>query len=519
MKNQSEQPIASSTAAPDEVTALREENAALKHRVAWFERQLFGQKSEKRPVENPLQASLLGEPAPVTEPEGETVTVSYSRRKKRPDDCVNDSGLRFSDKVPVQIIEQSVPELTGPDADQYETIATRSTFRLAQRPASYVVLRYNRPVVRHRDSEQPCPCPAPANVLEYSIADVSLLVGLLIDKFLYHLPLYRQHQRLEQAGITLSRSTLTNLSKRAIELLRPIVEAQLQHVLKSKVLAMDETPIKAGKAGKGKLKQSWFWPLYGDQDEVVFTFSSSRGRKHIEAVLQMQFKGTLLSDGYSAYASYAEKNADVTHAQCWVHSRRTFIAAEAQEPVAAGTALDTIARLYQVEKEIRDKQLSGEKKRQYRLTHSKPVVDGFFEWCDQQLRRGDLTPSNPLHKALGYVTKRAASLRVFLEDPDVAPDTNHLERGLRPIPMGRKAWLFCWTELGAEHVGLIQSLISTCKLHDIDPYVYLTDVLLRVSEHPASRVEELTPRLWKTLFADNPLRSDLDNPAVNNAVE
>lgn len=107
MKNQSEQPIASSTATPDEVTALREENAALKHRVAWFERQLFGQKSEKRPAENPLQASLLGETALVTEPEGETVTVSYSRRKKRPDDCINDSGLRFNDKVPVQVIEQS----------------------------------------------------------------------------------------------------------------------------------------------------------------------------------------------------------------------------------------------------------------------------------------------------------------------------------------------------------------------------------------------------------------------------
>ena len=370
----------SATSSLDEVVALREENTALKHRLAWFERQLFGQKSEKRPVDNPQQASLLGEPAPTPEPEGETVTVSYSRRKKRPDDCVNDSGLRFSDKVPVQIIEQAAPELTGPDADQYETIATRSTFRLAQRPASYVVLRYDRPVVRHRDSEKPCPCPAPDNVLERSIADVSLLVGLLIDKFLYHLPLYRQHQRLEQAGIALSRSTLMNQSKRAIELLRPIVEAQLQHVLQSKVLAMDETPIKAGKASKGKLKKGWFWPLYGDKDEVVFTFSSSRARTHIEAVLQKQFRGTLLSDGYSAYASYAEKNANVTHAQCWVHSRRTFIEAEAQEPAATGTALDSIASLYRVEKEIREAQLSGEKKRQYRLAHSKPIVDGFFEW-------------------------------------------------------------------------------------------------------------------------------------------
>ena len=106
--------------------------------------------------------------------------------------------------------------------------------------------------------------------------------------------------------------------------------------------------------------------------------------------------------------------------------------------------------------------------------------------------------------------RREASLTVFLEDPDVQPDTNHLERALRPIPMGRKNWLFCWTELGAEHVGIIQSLITTCKLHDINPYTYLVDVLQRISQHPASKVADLTPRLWKTRFSDNPLRSLID---------
>ena len=98
---------------------------------------------------------------------------------------------------------------------------------------------------------------------------------------------------------------------------------------------------------------------------------------------------------------------------------------------------------------------------------------------------------------------------VFLENPDVAMDTNHLEREIRPIPMGKKNWLFCWSELGAEHVGIIQSLISTCKLHDVDPSVYLTDVLQRVSRHPAKNAIDLTPRVWKEKFASNPLRSPL----------
>lgn len=511
------------TSINDEVNYLRTENEALKqrvsslaHRNAWFEKQIFGSKSEKRIIENPMQMSfdaLLGEAVEAPASSESKQTITYQRgtaKKQRPEDCVSDSGLRFSDKVPVQVIEVTPPELSGPEADQYEVIDTRITYRLAQRPASYVVLQYERPVVKRKGASAPLTTPAPANVLDNSLADVSLLVGLLVDKFQYHLPLYRQHQRIEQAGITLSRATLTNLVKRAIDLLRPVVSAQLEHVLRSGVLAMDETPIKAGRQGKGKLKQAYFWPLMGEADEIVFTYSASRGRQHIENTLKTHFSGTLLSDGYAAYARFAQANEEITHAQCWVHSRRQFVEAEAGEPDAVAEALERIGLLYRIEDRIREAQLTDEKKRQYRLEHAKPVVDGLFEWCERQLRRPGLTPRDPFARALHYVLKRRTELSVFLENPDLPLDTNHLERALRPIPMGRKAWLFCWTELGAEHVGIIQSLIVTCRLQGVDPYVYLTDVLLRVGVHPAAQVAELTPRLWKEKFASNPLRSDLD---------
>ena len=111
--------------------------------------------------------------------------------------------------------------------------------------------------------------------------------------------------------------------------------------------------------------------------------------------------------------------------------------------------------------------------------------------------------------ALNYSRERRWGLEVYLTDPDVPIDNNHLERALRVIPMGRKSWMFCWTELGAKHVGIMQSLIVTCRLHDIDPYDYLVDVLQRVGQHPANRVHELTPRLWKQNFAANPPRSAL----------
>jgi hypothetical protein len=142
--------------------------------------------------------------------------------------------------------------------------------------------------------------------------------------------------------------------------------------------------------------------------------------------------------------------------------------------------------------------------------NSEAAMRAFWAWCYDQRQRVDLVPSNPLAKALGYVWARREALEVYLSDPDVPIDTNHLERALRPIPMGRKAWLFCWTELGAKHVGVIQSLLVTCRLQGVSPYDYLVDVLQRVSQHPANRVEELTPRRWKELFAASPLRSDLE---------
>ena len=114
-----------------------------------------------------------------------------------------------------------------------------------------------------------------------------------------------------------------------------------------------------------------------------------------------------------------------------------------------------------------------------------------------------------MSKALAYARERRTELKVFLSDPEVPIDTNHLERALRAIPMGKKNWLFCWTELGAKHVGIIQSLIVTCRLHGIDVYTYLVDVLQRVSIHPAKDVIELTPRVWKTKFAHAPMKSDL----------
>ena len=122
-------------------------------------------------------------------------------------------------------------------------------------------------------------------------------------------------------------------------------------------------------------------------------------------------------------------------------------------------------------------------------------------------------PSVPPESSASWSTccalSREAGLRVFLANPQLPLDTNHLEREIRPIALGRKNWLFCWTEVGARHVGVVQSLLATCRLQGVDPYTYLVDVLQRIQTHPAREVRELTPRRWKNRFADQPLRSDV----------
>ena len=141
------------------------------------------------------------------------------------------------------------------------------------------------------------------------------------------------------------------------------------------------------------------------------------------------------------------------------------------------TALDIIGRIYHVEAGIREKELIDEQKRLCRQEHSALLVEEFFTWCREERQRMDLVASNPLSKALGYARNHEEQMQVFLNNPDVPIDTNHLERSLRCIPMGRENYMFCWTEVGAEHVGIIQSLLVSARLHAVDPYKYLVDVL------------------------------------------
>jgi transposase len=358
----------------------------LRRQVAWFQRQIFGQKSERRlPEQESIQGTLgeLFEIVPDDGPPAKKSRIAAHEREhknKHQIDKGDESALFFDDaKVPVEVIAVPNPDVAGVDPADYEVIGEKVSHRLAQRPGSYVILKYVRPVIKLRATQAlSCP-PAPVGVIEGCRADVSFIAGMIIDKFAYHQPLYRQHVKLQDAGINVSRAWVTKLMPASVSLIEPIYDAQVDSVRLSRVVVMDETPIKAGRAGPGKMKAAYFWPVIGEQDEICFLYYPSRVAKHIEDALGLtRPNGAVLqSDGYSAYAHYAKKTG-ITHAQCWAHSRRKIYDARDIEPAHADQALDAIAALYKVEQQIRNDGLTGQAKRECRQEQSKPVLDDFF---------------------------------------------------------------------------------------------------------------------------------------------
>ena len=500
------------------LASAREEIADLRRQLAWFQRNLFGRKSERRVTDVPQPreslfdaAGVKVDPEPAWEdpPEPEEPPRRRRRGRKRRDNAVSEAGLRFDASVPVEtVVLPGRPAGDFPESE-LELVDEHVVHKLAQEPGSYRIIRYVTPIWKRRDTGAFLKAPAPPAVLEGTCADVSLLAGMLVDKFVWHLPLHRQHQRMAAAGVTLSRATLTNWSRRAIDLLEPIRDAQWASILESRVIAMDETGIRAGRLARGKMRQAKLWPVYGDRDEIVFHYAPDRAHRHVPEILG-DFSGVLLSDGYQAYESYvAARDGAVEQASCWSHARRLFEACLESEPKAAAEALELIWKLFRIERTIRKRGLKGEAKLAVRRERSRPAMEEFWEWHGGQAEGPERLPKDPFLKALNYAGSRRTQLELCLSNPDVPIDTNHVERGVRPIACGRRNWLFAWTEDGAERVAAIQSLLYTCRLHGVDPHAWLVDVLQRISVHPAGRVRELTPREWKTRFAGSPMRSDL----------
>jgi transposase len=280
-------------------------------------------------------------------------------------------------------------------------------------------------------------------------------------------------------------------------------------LLASARLFVDETRAPVLDPGRGRTKTGYFWVLarddrgYGGKDPpaVVYTYAPGRGADHAIALLK-GFSGVLQTDGYSAYKALAEADRPrgaIMLAHCWAHCRRRFfeLAKGGAAPVAS-EALRRIAELYTIEASIRGQDAANRKAA--RLRRSKAPVDDLKLWLEARLR--EASGRSPLAEAIRYALARWAGLTYFLQDGRVELDTNPVERTMRPIALNRKNALFAGSDEGAGNWAVLATLIECCKLHDVNPSAYLTDVLSRlVNGHLESRIGELAPWAWKAANA------------------
>jgi transposase len=354
--------------------------------------------------------------------------------------------------------------------------------------------------------------PAPSRPIPRSMAGPGLLAYILTSKFDDHVPLYRQHEIFERMGADIPDTTLVDWCGAVMRTLAPLTERIEADIMASDILHADDTPIRvldrsAKSKGLGKgVKQGRIWTYVRDQRPwsgqappgAVYYFSPDRKGEHPRTHLKNS-AGILQADAYigfkALYETRPDGNCQFREAACWAHLRRDFHDIwAANKSAMAKEALDWIGQFYDVEREING--LSTDERLAIRQQKTKPKVDAFHAWAEAQLTR--IPGKSDLAKAFRYGLSRWSSFTLFLEDGRVAIDNNAAERGMRPIGVGRRNWLFAGSDTGGETLARAMTIIETAKMNGLDPQAYLTDILSRIHDHKINKLDELLPWNWAT---------------------
>jgi len=342
--------------------------------------------------------------------------------------------------------------------------------------------------------------PLPPHPIDKCKMDISILVLLTTEKFLYHMPVWRQQQRLKWYGIDLPYSTLCSLVNRTCATLEPLWHLLLKEITDSRLIHVDETRYRVLDNTKKKGKKShigWMWAAMNPIQRIVcFLYQKGRAKKDISSVLH-GYKGYLMTDGYGAYAKYGQQPG-VIHQHCLSHTRRYFMYALQNDAARANYALDRFLRpLYDIEAECKMLNLDFDAITEKRQAESLPILKTFRKWLAATLPL--LIPKTPIYKAVNYALNNYNGLTQYVNDGMLALDNNQLEGQIRAIALGRHNHLFAGSHRGGELAAIIYSFMATCKLHNIDPAKWLSDVLHRIPVQPEDKLVELLPQFWKPI--------------------
>jgi transposase len=382
------------------------------------------------------------------------------------------------------------------DVSDMVLVGKEESDSLEYEPAKFYIQRIVRPKYAPKTKEGSFViAKMPESNFPKCIAGTSLIAQILVDKYVDHLPLYRQLQRFKREEIDVNASTIDNWVKLGIGRLDILYEYQQKRLIHQKYLQVDETTLKVLDSNKkGAAHLGYFW-VYNDPlgDNAFFKYEIGRAAKYPQLVLD-NFTGYLQTDGYGGYNDLAKRET-ITHVACWAHVRRKFEESLSNDQALAETAMILIQGLYQIEREAREQNLSPAARKELRLENSLPLYNLLGKWIGQQL--GDTLPKSSIGKAMRYAQERWDELGNYMLDGNLEIDNNLVENAIRPVALGRKNYLFAGSHDAAQRSAVIYTFMSQCKKHDINPQKWLKYVFENILDTKPSQYETLLPAYMK----------------------
>ena len=463
-----------------------------KRQLEELKRMIFGSKSERFVPTDESQLNLF-ETLEEKEEELTKQVITYQRElgKKKKDKPVRTL-------IPSHLLR--VEEVIEPEniIEGAKKIGEEITELLEVTPSTVFVRKIIRPKYALPKEEGIIIAELPSLPIPKGNAGASLLAFIIVSKFVDHLPLYRLRQIFKRQGLDISPSTISGWCSQPALLLTLLYESFKKDFLaNADYLQADESPIKVQDRNKKKaLHQGYMWAYRNPVKKMVlFEYNKGRGKVVPEKFFE-NFTGTLQTDGYKVYQSF-ESKGEITLLGCMAHARRYFEKALTNDPTRAQHILFLMQRLYKMERKIKERNSAVDVIKRYRLTYAKPILNEMEAYLLEQ--EHNVLPKSAIGKAIAYTLRIFKNLSQYIYDGRFEIDNNAIENTIRPIAIGRKNYLFAGSHQAAQDYAMYYSFFATCKIHNVNPFDWLNDVLNRIQDHKVDKLHELFPQNWTPL--------------------